>query len=101
MKAMYSPRPSMGHAISVQRPKPVKKFQAGAITATIWENVDHHDPQKTYHSVSFDRTYKDRKGNWKQTNSLRTADLPKAVIVLKKAYEFLVLKDFAEGMPAM
>ena len=79
------------------KPQPLKKFQAGAVTATIWENKDHQDPTKTYKTVSFDRNYKDKQGNWKKANSLRTTDLPKAVIVLKKAYEFLVLKNYTEN----
>ena len=80
--------------------RPIKKFQAGAVSATIWENQDKSDPQVFYRTVSFDRTYKDKGGSWKTTNSLRTADLPKAQIVLKKAYEFLILKEDGEQYSA-
>lgn len=81
----------------MQTNKPIKKFQAGAVSATIWENQDKSDPRISYRTVSFDRVYKDKSGSWKTTNSLRTADLPKAQIVLKKAYEFLVLKEGVEN----
>lgn len=81
---------------SSERPnKPVKKFKAGAISATIWENQGQNQQGQivSYNSVSFDRTYKDANGEWQKTNSLRMADLPKASLVLNKAYEFLALNS--------
>ncbi len=95
MQAIQQPQNTYNS--DVIKPQPIKKFQAGAVTAPIWENPDTQDPTKTYKTVSFDRTYKDKQGNWKKANSLRTTDLPKAVIVLKKAYEFLVLKNYPEN----
>ena len=72
---------------------PVKKFKAGAISATIWENQskDKQGEDISYNSVSFDRNYKDANGQWQKTSSLRMSDLPRAVLVLNKAYEFLAL----------
>jgi hypothetical protein len=70
--------------------QPVKKFKAGAISATVWENQAQNQQGE---SVSFDRTYKDANGEWQHTNSLRMADLPKATLVLSKAYEFLALNS--------
>jgi len=74
---------------------PDKKFKAGAITATIWKNKGTSvtgEPTE-YNTVSFERTFKDKQtGEWKKTNSLRQTDLPKATLVLNKAYEYLVLK---------
>ena len=74
---------------------PEKKFKAGAITATIWKNkgTSSNGEQNEYFTVSFERTYKDKSGAWKKTNSLRQMDLPRAVLVLNKAYEFLTLKE--------
>ena len=75
--------------------QPVKKFKAGAISATVWENQAQNQQGETvsYKSVSFDRTYKDANGEWQHTNSLRMTDLPKATLVLSKAYEFLALNS--------
>ncbi len=75
--------------------QPVKKFKAGAISATVWENQAQNQQGQivSYKSVSFDRTYKDANGEWQHTNSLRMADLPKATLVLSKAYEFLALNS--------
>jgi hypothetical protein len=74
---------------------PVKKFKAGAISATIWENQAQNQKGEviSFKSVSFDRTYKDANGEWQKSNSLRATDLPKAVLVLSKAYEFLALNS--------
>lgn len=69
--------------------QPVKKFRAGAIAATVWNNQTKDGEYKT---VSFERSYKDKDGNWKQTTTLRMSDLPKAALVLQKAYEFLALE---------
>lgn len=72
---------------------PIKKFKAGAISATIWENQGKNTQGEaiSYNSISFDRNYKDANGEWQKTNSLRVADLPRAVLVLNKAYEFVAL----------
>lgn len=72
---------------------PVKTFRSGALQVAVWEN-EHLDEQgQVYssHSVSFERRYKDKGGEWKSTNSMRTNDLPKATLLLNKAYEYLVL----------
>ena len=75
--------------------QPETRFTAGAISATVWQNASSgkDGQQMTYHTVSLQRSYKDRDGNWKHTSSMRLNDLPKARLVLSKAYEFLVLKD--------
>ncbi|PIN69748.1 hypothetical protein COY28_04775 [Candidatus Woesearchaeota archaeon CG_4_10_14_0_2_um_filter_57_5] len=63
------------------------------MSASIWRNeaVRKDGEPVAYYSVSLQRRYKDKEGNWK-SGSLRTADLPKAMLVLQKAYEYLVLK---------
>lgn len=77
--------------------KPLRKFRAGALSATIWENIGQKEGQPVvYNTVSFERSFKDKEGNWQKTNSLRTSDLPKAAMVLHKAYEYLICKEIAE-----
>ncbi|MBR9692667.1 hypothetical protein GOV07_01915 [Candidatus Woesearchaeota archaeon] len=70
--------------------QPVKKFRAGAITATVWDN-EAKEGEGTYKTVSFERSYKDKEGAWQRTTSLRMNDLPKASLVLQKAYEYIAL----------
>ena len=43
-------------------------------------------------------TYKDKDGVWKSTNSLRVNDLPKAILVLNKAFEYISIKDDSNGI---
>lgn len=72
---------------------PEVKFRAGGISATVWKNagVKQNGEASEYRSVSFQRSYKDKSGAWKTTNSLRMNDLPRANVVLNKAYEYLVM----------
>ena len=69
--------------------QPEKKFKAGAVSATVWKN---HSEKGDYNSIQLDRVYKDKDG-WKRTSSFSAQDLPKAMLVLHKAYEFIVSKD--------
>lgn len=78
--------------------KPEKKFRVGAISAAIWLNKSQKDGKDVeYKTVSFQRSYKDENDKWQSTSQLRAADLPKAVLVLNKAYEYLSLSE-AESM---
>lgn len=70
---------------------PIKKFSVGGIQVAIWENEGKEGAQ--FNSVSFDRRYKDKDGNWQSTTSLKMNDLPKAILALQKAYEYLSLKE--------
>ena len=72
--------------------QPEKKFRAGAISATVWLN---HGQRKTgeetnYRTVSLQRGYKDRNDQWQSTTSMRANDLPRAALVLSKAYDYVV-----------
>ena len=79
----------------MEKNQPEKKFRAGAVSATIWANEGtNKDGEKVeYRTISIDRNYKDKEDKWQSTNSLRLNDLPRAVLVLNKAYEYLMLRD--------
>ena len=75
---------------------PERKFKVGVISATVWRNTLTGKDGKSGDvlSVSFDRRYLDKETNqWKSSNSLRANDLPKAVLVLNKAYEYVLLNS--------
>ena len=74
---------------------PEKKFSAGVITATVWQNhgKDRNGGVISFRTVSFQRSYKDKNGVWQNSSSLRVNDLPKAALVLQKAYEYTVLRE--------
>jgi hypothetical protein len=72
--------------------KPEKKYRAGAISATVWKNEGQKNGKSfAFHTISIARNYKDKDGEWKNSSSLRPADLPKAALVLNKAYEYLIM----------
>lgn len=79
--------------IEKQKVAPEAKFRAGAVSATVWKNEQQvrNAQNFSYFSVNLDRSYKDKQGAWQKTTSLRLNDLPKAALVLNKAYEFLAM----------
>ena len=74
---------------------PEKKFSTGVITATVWNNQGkgRNGEIVGYRTVSLQRRYKDKNGVWQSANSLRVNDLPRASLVLQKAFEYLVLRE--------
>ena len=74
---------------------PEKKFSTGVVSATIWKNkgISKDGNSVEFKTISLQRRYTDKSGEWKSTNSLRINDLPKAILVLNKAYEHIVLKE--------
>ena len=73
--------------------EPEKTFKAGAVRAAIWTN---RSERGSYRTVQLTRSYKDGHGSWKQSSTLRISDLPRATLVLNKAYEYLSMaKDEA------
>ncbi|MFW6230762.1 MAG: hypothetical protein ACOC32_01930 [Nanoarchaeota archaeon] len=75
--------------------KPEKEFSSGAIRATIWSNegTSREGKPVVFQTVSFERTYKDKNGEWKTTSALRVNDIPRASLVLNKAYEYLAINN--------
>ena len=74
--------------------KPLKEFASGSVRATIWENEREKDNQKfTTHTVRVERTYKDQNGEWQSTNGFRKSDLPNVELVVRKAFEFLTMRE--------
>ena len=79
-------------------PEPEITFRHGLCSASIYEQeFTRGDTKLKVQSVSFQRSYLDKEGNWQRTNSLKVNDIPKAVLVLNKAYEFLTSNSFADA----
>lgn len=74
--------------------KPIAKFSSGGLNVAVWENtIETANGPQPVERVTLERRYKDEKsGEWKSTNSYRMNELPKAILVLQKAYEFLACK---------
>ena len=79
---------------------PVEKFRAGAVSAAIWKNtMELKDGKKIdSYSVTLDKRYKDKDGKWKSSKSIQVNEIPKALLVLGKAYDYIVSmsKDIEE-----
>jgi len=70
--------------------KPVKSVKVGSVEVAVWENSSKDG--KKFFTTTLDRNYKVGE-EWKKTGSLRTDDLPKAILALQQAYEFTAIKD--------
>jgi len=77
--------------------KPEKVFQHGALKAAIFANEHEKGGQSfTVRRVSFQKLYRDKEGTLKTTTSLEANDLPKAILVLQKAFDYLTLRHEPE-----
>ncbi len=74
--------------------RPVKKIQVGAVSAALWRNnVTLRSGQEIESlSVTLDRRYKDKNGEWRSTTSLQANDVPKAVLALAKAFDYMTTR---------
>jgi len=71
--------------------KPETVFKVGAVRASVFRNII----QKNGRSIPLPKVvievrYKDKTGQWNGTNSLSLNDLPKAILALQKAFEYLM-----------
>jgi hypothetical protein len=70
--------------------KPETVFKVGAIRASVFRNVVVNNGRSVpLPKVVIEVRYKDKMGEWKGTNSLSLNDLPKAILALQKAFEYL------------
>jgi len=74
--------------------KPEIIFKAGAVRASVFKNIImKNGTPLTLPKVVIEVRYKDNKtGQWKGTNSLSINDIPKAILALQQAYEYLTTK---------
>lgn len=73
--------------------QPAKKFVVGNVDVSVWQNTLQKDGQDFIKSsVTLQKTYK--KGNeFAHTGSLDVNEIPKAIVALQQAYEFLLTKQ--------
>jgi hypothetical protein len=74
--------------------QPEKKFKAGNCEAAVFENELTRDGQTVFvKKVAIQKSYKDKNDEWKSTHSLDKNDVPKMMLALFKAYEYVTLKE--------
>lgn len=79
--------------------KPERVFQHGGVKAAIFTNEHEKDGESfTKKSISVQRVYRDKEGTFKTTNNLYVNDLPKAILVLQKAFDYLTIKHEPEDV---
>lgn len=54
--------------------QPIKRFRMGAIQLAIWPNRDSKG--RSFYTTTIARSYLNKAGQWKKTDSLRPVDLP-------------------------
>ena len=71
--------------------KPETVFKVGAVRAAVFRNTIEKNGQSIQlPKVVIEVRYKDKTGQWNGTNSLSINDLPKAILALQKAFEYLM-----------
>ena len=71
-----------------QQPEVV--FRHGPCSAAIFANTcTRGQNQFTMRTVAFQRRFMDKDGKWQSTSSLRVNDIPRAILVLQKSFEYL------------
>ena len=76
---------------------PVKKFGAGSVSCSLWENEATVDGRKVnLLKATVERRYKDKDGQWKSSGSFSRNEIPLAVFCLLKAFAAMVGEDEGE-----
>jgi hypothetical protein len=74
--------------------QPEKRFKAGSCEAAVFENEITRDNNTiTVKKVAIQKRYKTQDDEWKSTHSLDQNDIPKMMLALSKAYEYLTLRE--------
>lgn len=77
--------------------KPLQKFSAGSVSCAVWPNQAMvNGKATTIVKATIERRYKDSTGEWKSTGSFSRNEIPLAMFVLAKAFEFMCSKPSDE-----
>jgi len=78
--------------------QPETSFKVGAVRAAIFRNTMQRGPKTvSIGKVILEVRYKDKDGQWKSTHSMSANELPKAILALQKAYDYLMTKKSDEA----
>jgi len=80
---------------SSERQPPIQRFRVRSVSASVWVNTAGHGGR--FHTVTLDRSFKNRDGGWSRARSFRVSDLPDAIAVLQKALMELGFKEHSSG----
>lgn len=73
--------------------KPEISFKVGAVRAAIFRNTIVRGTQTVnIGKVVLEVRYRDKEGQWKSAHSMSANEVPKAILALQKAYDYLMTK---------
>jgi hypothetical protein len=71
---------------------PEKRFKCGACETAIFENEIRTNARTiAVKKTAIQKRYRTADGQWKSTQSLDVNEIPKMILVLTKAYEYLAM----------
>ena len=70
----------------MSKQKPVHKIDLNGLRATVWKNQGKNGD---YYTVQLSRSFRDKKGNWKDTASFGVRHLPAVRSLLDQAEAFV------------
>jgi hypothetical protein len=74
--------------------QPEKRIKCGSCEAAIFENqIKSKDRTVKLKKVAILKRYKSSEGEWKSTHSLDKNEIPKMILALFKAYEYLIMGE--------
>ena len=74
--------------------RPEKRFRCGSCEAAIFENeINRNGKAIKLKKAVIQKRYKNADDEWKSTHSLDKNDIPKMMLVLSKAYEYLTMGE--------
>lgn len=82
----------MSDEVVSAKERPVKTFRAGGVAAAVWKHAGtgKDGQQIAFWSASLDKRYRDKEGKWESSRFLNANDIPKAILALQKAYDYVV-----------
>ncbi len=72
--------------------KPVDNYNIKGIKAAVWQ---HESGEKTFRNLTLKKSYKDDKGEFKETESFNVTDIPQLVVALNEIYKKEMLGEYA------
>lgn len=76
-----------------------QEFTVGPVRVTLWKdpywNRDPHSPEQ--YQWTLDRGYTDFTGQFRRSDVLKAEDIPKAILALKQAYDYITRQGKAQA----
>lgn len=85
--------PSATRGVSqMAKQMPTHRARLGNLQAAVWENdyKDSNGQEKTFHTITLERSYRDQDGEWKKSHQLGANDVASAIVLLRNIADFLM-----------